>query len=87
MAWSAPAAAGLRRLGAAPDALVAQILTGGKALGAAGAFLAGSRALVDAVVHLGRGFMFTTAVAPAVVGALGVSIEHSWPRRRKPGRS
>lgn len=66
---------GFAASGAAPDALVAQILTGGKALGAAGAFLAGSRALVDAVVHKGRGFMFSTAVAPAVVGALGASID------------
>ena len=66
---------GFAASGASPDALVAQILTGGKALGAAGAFLAGSRALVDAVVHKGRGFMFSTAVAPAVVGALGASIE------------
>ncbi len=65
---------GFAASGAAPDPLVAQVLTGGKSLGAAGAFIAGSRALLDAVVHKGRGFMFSTAVAPAVVGALEASI-------------
>ncbi len=66
---------GFAASGAEPEPLVAQILTGGKALGAAGAFIAGSRSLVDSIVHKGRGFMFTTAVAPAVVGALRASIE------------
>jgi len=65
---------GFAASGAASAPLVAQIVTGGKALGAAGAFIAGSQALVEAVIHKGRGFMFSTAVAPAVVGALEASI-------------
>ena len=65
---------GFAASGAAPEPLVAQVVTAGKSLGAAGAFIAGSRALLDAVVHKGRGFMFSTAVAPAVVGALEASI-------------
>ena len=66
---------GFAASGAPRASLVAQLVTGGKALGAGGAFIVGSRALIDAVVHRGRGFMFSTAVPPAVVGALGAAIE------------
>ena len=59
-----------RARGAPAEALLARIVTGGKALGAAGAFVAGSRALRAHLVDRARSFVFTTGVAPAVAGAL-----------------
>ena len=66
---------GFAASGAPVASLVARLVTGSKALGAGGAFIVGSRAVVEAVLHRGRGFMFSTAVPPAVVGALGASVE------------
>lgn len=57
------------------ECLIARLVTGGKALGVGGAFIVGSGALVDMLVHRGRGFVFTTAVAPALVGGLSRAIE------------
>jgi dethiobiotin synthetase len=45
-------------------------VTGGKALGGAGALVVGSAALRTACLHRARAFVFTTSPAPAVVGAL-----------------
>ncbi|MDH4229542.1 MAG: 8-amino-7-oxononanoate synthase [Nitrospirota bacterium] len=48
-----------------------QMGTLGKALGGYGAFVAGSRELVDYLIHAARGFVFTTALPPAAAaGAL-----------------
>ncbi len=47
----------------------------GKALGGAGAYLAGSRALIDVVVNRARSFVYTTGLAPAAVAAAGAAIE------------
>jgi 8-amino-7-oxononanoate synthase len=60
--------------GASPEALAARVITGGKALGAAGGVIAGSAALREVCVHKGRSFVFTTAVAPAVAGALHAGV-------------
>lgn len=51
----------------------------GKALGAAGGFIAGSRRLAEFLVHAGRGFVFSTAPVPAAVAAAaeGVRIAQS----------
>lgn len=72
-----PAGAGLwaaaRREGA-PDRVVARMVTGGKALGANGALVAGSAPVVDSVLQKGRAFVFTTAPAPATAAALSASI-------------
>lgn len=54
---------------------LARIVTGGKALGTAGGIVAGSRALIELLVHRGRGFVFSTAVPPAIVGALNVAVD------------
>jgi len=64
--------------------LAARVVTGGKALGVAGGIIAGSRALVSAVVNRGRAFVFTTAASPAVAGALSAAIEVC---RREPWRA
>jgi 8-amino-7-oxononanoate synthase/dethiobiotin synthase len=53
---------------------LARIATGGKALGAAGGCIVGSKALAELLIHRGRGFVFSTAVSPAVVGALEAAI-------------
>jgi len=60
--------------GAPPEALLARVVTGGKALGVAGAFVAGPRALHAHLVDRARSFVFTTGVPPAVAGALVAAI-------------
>ncbi|MBI4880547.1 MAG: aminotransferase class I/II-fold pyridoxal phosphate-dependent enzyme, partial [Planctomycetes bacterium] len=55
--------------------LACRIVTAGKALGVAGAFVAGSAVLCRHVVNVARTFMYTTAPPPAVPGALLSSIE------------
>jgi 8-amino-7-oxononanoate synthase len=61
--------------GAPAERLAARIVTGGKALGVAGAFAAGSAALRDVLLHRARSFLFTTAPPPAVAGALARAVE------------
>jgi 8-amino-7-oxononanoate synthase len=46
----------------------------GKALGSAGAYVAGSRALVDLVANRARSFVYTTGLAPAAVAAAGAAL-------------
>jgi len=50
--------------------LAARVVTGGKALGVAGAFVVGSRVLRELLVNRARSFLFTTAPPPAVAGGL-----------------
>jgi 8-amino-7-oxononanoate synthase len=47
----------------------------GKALGGAGAYIAGSRALVDLVVNRARSFVYTTGLAPAAVASAGAALD------------
>lgn len=58
----------------------------GKALGVAGAFVAGSAALVDGLVQAARSFVYTTALPPALAAATGKAIEiarfEGWRRDR-----
>lgn len=61
-AW---AQAGLRQ-----ERLAARIVTGGKALGCAGAFVVGSAALREVMLARARSFLFTTGIPPATAACL-----------------
>ena len=58
--------AGLARDAGVADRVLASVHTGGKALGAAGAWVAGDHRLKEYLVNLARPFVFTTAVVPAL---------------------
>jgi 8-amino-7-oxononanoate synthase len=47
----------------------------GKALGGAGAYVAGPQALVDVLVNRARPFVYTTGLAPASVGAADAALD------------
>jgi 8-amino-7-oxononanoate synthase len=69
-----PHGAGLvEALGVGPRVTV-QMSTLGKALGGFGAFVAGSRALIDFLVNRARTFIFTTALPPSVVAAAAAAL-------------
>ncbi|MCA9001705.1 MAG: aminotransferase class I/II-fold pyridoxal phosphate-dependent enzyme, partial [Planctomycetes bacterium] len=57
------------------EVLAARIITGGKSLGVAGAFVVGSRALCDTLINRARSFVFTTGIALPLAGALTASIQ------------
>lgn len=48
----------------------------GKALGSAGAYVAGSQALIDWLVNRCAGFIYSTAPAPAALGAVEAALEY-----------
>lgn len=56
------------------DRVAVQMGTLGKALGSFGAYVAGSRVLVDWLVNRARSFVFTTALPPAVAAASSAAI-------------
>ncbi len=62
------------RLPPAHPRVLARVVTGGKALGAAGAFVCGRREVADLLLNKGRAFVFTTAPPPSVAAALEAAI-------------
>jgi 8-amino-7-oxononanoate synthase len=58
----------------------------GKALGCAGAFVAGSRALIEGLTQFARTFVYTTAMAPALAAAareaVRIACEEDWRREK-----
>ncbi|MEM7203625.1 MAG: dethiobiotin synthase [Planctomycetota bacterium] len=66
-AWATSAVSGAHRL-------CARVVTGGKALGLAGAFVVGSGTLREHLIHAARSFLFTTAPPPALAGGLVAAV-------------
>ncbi|HET9482667.1 MAG TPA: 8-amino-7-oxononanoate synthase [Xanthomonadales bacterium] len=69
-----------------PAEVPVHVVTLGKALGAAGALVAGSAALVDGLVQFARTFVYSTAMPPALAAAahaaLRVARHEDWRRDR-----
>ena len=57
------------------DRIEIQMGTLGKALGASGGYICGSRALVDFLINRARSFIFSTAPLPAAAAASGAGIQ------------
>jgi len=56
----------LEHLGLGPDAVDVYIATFGKALGTAGAFVAGDKTLIEYLENSARGLIYSTALSPAI---------------------
>ena len=71
--------------GLADAAEVVHVGTFGKAFGAAGAFVAAARDVVDLVVQRGRAFVFSTALPPSIAAAAteGVRVASARPELRR----
>jgi glycine C-acetyltransferase len=57
------------------DRGIIQMGTLGKALGGYGAYIAGSRALIDYLINTARGFIFSTALPPSIAAAAAAAID------------
>lgn len=71
--------AGLARQCDVAEQVEIQMGTLGKALGAAGGYICGSRSLIDLLINRARSFIFSTAPVPAVAGAAiaGITLARS----------
>ncbi|WP_133512744.1 8-amino-7-oxononanoate synthase [Candidatus Thiosymbion oneisti] len=76
----------LDHLGLGPEQVPVLVGTLGKALGTAGAFVAGSRELIETLIQRARSYIFTTAPPPAIAVAtresLRIARRESWRRER-----
>jgi 8-amino-7-oxononanoate synthase len=60
------------QLGVRPDVIIGTL---GKAIGAAGAFVAGSEALCSLLINRARSYIYTTALPPPVAAAASASLQ------------
>jgi 8-amino-7-oxononanoate synthase len=70
-----PGGAGLVAAAGLTGEVLATVHTGGKALGVAGAWVAGERMLIEHLVNHARTFVFTTAPMPALAAGLIAALE------------
>jgi len=66
---------GLEHFGLKAEENIIQMGTMGKALGTFGAYIAGSRELIDYLINEARGFIFSTSLPPSVLASAGAAIE------------
>ncbi len=64
----------LSHQGVAPDSVQIRMATFGKALGVAGAFVGGSRQLIDYLVNFARDYVYSTHMPPAQAYAISAAI-------------
>jgi 8-amino-7-oxononanoate synthase len=65
---------GLAEAAGVGDRIEIQMGTLGKAVGAAGGYVCGSRTLIDCLIHRARSFIFSTAPVPAAAAAAAAGI-------------
>jgi 8-amino-7-oxononanoate synthase len=70
-----PRGAGLAEECGLVERIAVHMGTLGKALGGAGAYVAGSQVLVELLVNRARSFVYTTGLAPAAVAAAGAALD------------
>jgi 8-amino-7-oxononanoate synthase len=61
--------------GLSPDDLPVLMATLGKAVGVAGAFVAGNAALIEGLVQFARTYVYTTAMPPALAAAASAAVD------------
>src|SRR5207244_34576 len=70
-----PCGAGLAEAEGLTGQIAVHVGTLGKALGGAGAYVAGAAELIALLVNRARSFVYTTGLAPAAVAAAGAALD------------